>query len=95
MIKYQARSVPEIPNTQGSGVGRAGEKVGSGVGSRRARGTEAILGSPNPLQVGVEGRAEARSKLRQCGAVRAGERLLLLRNRRRISAKDSVWSTGS
>ena len=51
-VRSQARSKPKIEGGKGSGVGRAGEKVGCGVGSRKAGRAVGVVRQANPLTVG-------------------------------------------
>ena len=74
-------------------MGRAGEKMLRGVRGNGAGRTEIILGSADPLQVGVKSRTEPRPQLGQCGTVRARERFFLLSYRGRIYAKYAVGGT--
>ena len=71
-VCHGAGPVPQVPHRQGSGVGGTGEDVGGGVGGSSAGGTEDVRGPAYPLKIGVEGRAEPRTKLGQGGLVGAG-----------------------
>ena len=71
-------------------MGGAVEEVGGGVGSPSAGGAKVVRGPANPLQVGIEGRTEPRTKLGEGGTVGAGEGSLFIRDGRGRGLEDSI-----